>query len=128
MTLTEGSTPLHLAALRLCAADIRAALRDRHDPNARDVLGRTPLCCALGHIDTGDVRFRVAWTTAILALIDGGADLDAARFIGGQPLRGHLPVWIREALAVHEGKRLARAFEAALAPAVSATSGGRTRL
>lgn len=115
MTLTEGCTPLHLAALRLCAPDIQAALRAGDDPNARDALGRTPLCCALGHIDSGDVRFRVAWATAIVALVEGGADLDATRYVGGKPLRDHLPAWIRDALAEHESKRLAQAFDAALA-------------
>jgi hypothetical protein len=127
MTLTEGCTPLHLASLRLCAADIQAALRAGDDPNARDALGRTPLCCALSHLDSGDVRFRVAWATAIVALLDGGADLDATRFVGGKPLRAHLPTWIRNALAVHESKRLAHAFDAALAP-VRCASEGRARL
>lgn len=127
MTLTEGCTPLHLAALRLSAADIQAALRAGDDPNARDALGRTPLCCALGRIDSGDVRFRVAWATAIVALLDGGADLDAPRFVGGQSLRAHLPTWIRDALAVHESRRLACAFNAALAPSARADE-GRARL
>lgn len=127
MTLTEGCTPLHLAALRLCAADIQAALRAGDDPNARDALGRTPLCCALGHLDSGDVRFRIAWATAIVALLDGGADLDATRYVGGKPLRAHLPVWIRDALAVHESRRLASAFDAALTPATR-TDEGRARL
>ena len=128
MTLTEGCTPLHLAALRLCAADIQTALRAGDDPNARDALGRTPLCCALGHIDSGDVRFRVAWATAIVTLIDGGAHLDAARYVGGKPLREHLPAWIRDALAVHESRRLASAFEGALAPPARVESEGRVRL
>jgi hypothetical protein len=127
MTLTEGCTPLHLAALRLCAADIQAALRAGDDPNARDALGRTPLCCALGRIDSGDVRFRVAWATAIVALLDGGADLDATRFVGGKPLRADLPAWIRDALAVHESRRLACAFNAALAQSARAEE-GRARL
>jgi len=128
MTLMEGCTPLHLAALRLCAPDIQAALRAGDDPNARDALGRTPLCCALGRIDSGDVRFRVTWATAIVALIDGGADLDAVRFVDGKPLRAHLPMWIREAVAVHESRRLASAFEAALAVPVRAGHQGRARL
>jgi len=127
MTLTEGCTPLHLAALRLSAADIQAALRAGDDPNARDALGRTPLCCALGRLDSGDVRFRIAWATAIVALLDGGADLDAARYVGGKPLRAHLPVWIRDALAVHESRRLACAFDAALTP-VPRSDEGRARL
>ena len=115
MTLTEGCTPLHLAALRLCAPDIQAALRAGDDPNARDSLGRTPLCCALGHLDSGDVRFRVAWATAIVTLLDGGADLDAMRFTGGKPLRTYLPAWLGAAVDAHESERLARAFGAALA-------------
>lgn len=128
MTLAEGCTPLHLASLRLCAADIQAALRAGDDPNGRDALGRTPLCCALGHLDSGDVRFRVAWTTAIVALLDGGADLNARRYVGSKPLREYLPTWLRDAVAAHESERLARGFDALFAAPMNESIAGRVRL
>jgi len=128
MTLTEGCTPLHLAALRLCAPDIQAAIRSGDDPNARDALGRTPLCCALGHLDSGDARFRVVWATAIIALLDAGADLDARRYVGGKLLREYLPDWLRAAVAAHESKRLACAFDAVFAAPKHESMAGRARL
>jgi hypothetical protein len=128
MLLTEGSSPLHLAALRLSAPDIRAALRAGDDPNARDALGRTPLCCALGHLDSGETRFRVAWATAITTLLDAGANLDARRYHGGKTLRSYLPEWLRDAVAVYESERLASGFDATFAAPMTKSIAGRARL
>jgi hypothetical protein len=130
MTLADGCTSLHLAALRLCAAEIHMALRAGEDPNARDVLGRTPLCCALGRIDAGDVRFRKAWTAAVLLLLDAGADLDAPRYVGGKPLRALLPAWLRKRVNAFESERIAREFKAVLAApkAMCAFDEGKARL
>jgi hypothetical protein len=131
MTLTEGCTILHLASLRLDAPGIRASLRldapgirasldTGCDPNRRDALGRTPLCCALGHVDAGHSPFRDAWTAAVVALVAGGADLDATRYVGGKPLRGQMPAWLRERVEAHE-------FERTLQAAIQAGGDGATR-
>lgn len=98
MILTEGCTRLHLAALRLSATGIRAELNRGADPNIRDSFGRTPLCCALARLDSGDFPFRVSWVSAIVALLDGGADLDAPRYAGGGTLRDFMPAWLCEAV------------------------------
>jgi hypothetical protein len=96
MTLIEGCTPLHLAALRLCAEGIEENVRRGCDPNARDIMGRSPLCCALARVDTADGRQREAWAAAVLALLDGGADLDALRYVGDKTHRACMPKWLRE--------------------------------
>ena len=123
MTLADGCTMLHLAALRLDAAAIRTAARAGDDPNGRDTHGRSPLCLALGRIDAGLVHFRNTWTNAVLALLEAGADLDAPRYTGGKPLREHLPTWLRERVNAFECHRALRGMLA-----VPVSSEGRVRL
>lgn len=69
-------TPLHLAALRGSAAEIRKLLIDAPDVNAPDALGDTPLHSAAR-------RFRVE---AAAALIEAGASLEIRNQDGMTPL------------------------------------------
>src|SRR5438045_5082715 len=62
------SLPLAIVAARNAVDIVRMLLRERHDPNERDAAGLTPLMWA-ARAGAGD---------AIRALLDGGADPDAA--------------------------------------------------
>jgi hypothetical protein len=72
----EAGLPLFVAAAEDDAEAIRAAVAQRHDPNARDGQGWTPLCTA---VDGGSKR-------AVKALLECGADVNAPTVLRWRPI------------------------------------------
>ncbi len=69
----EPTRPLAIAAARNAADLVRTLLLERHDPNARDTHGLTPLMWAA----------RAGAVDAMEALLNGGADPDARDLANG---------------------------------------------
>ena len=116
MTLADGCSMLHLAALRLDAAAIRTAARAGDDPNGRDARGLTPMSYALGCIGAREVRFPNMWSAAVIALLDVGADLYVPRYTFCKYLREGLQSCLSDRINAFECHR---ALGATLAVPVS---------
>ena len=123
MTLADGCSMLHLAALRLDAAAIRIAARAGDDPNGRDAIGHTPMSYALCSINAREVRFPKMWSAAVIALLDVGADLYVPRYTGCKYLREGLQSCLSDRINAFECQRALRATLA-----VPVSSDGRARL